>query len=513
MYSYEDRKRAVELYIQYRRDGAATVRVLGYPSKKSLRRWHQALVCAGQLPSRTQWRARYTEEARQRAVDHYFSTGQCAARTIRELGYPSRHWLRAWIKGEKPTAARTGRVRRDGGDNHEHTPSEKKRAVIDFSTRDTSAAAVAEQIGVSRCTLYNWRNQLLDKQARPTVKKSRGQPAPDERDALRAEVKALEKRVHELQLEHDVLVKASEIVKKDDGVNPQTLSNREKTRLVDALQDTYRLRELLAAIELPRSSYYYHREALRHPDKYAEARQAITVIFDNNYRCYGYRRIGERLRRSGAPLSEKVVRRLMAEEGLVVGSTLRRRFSTYRGELSPAPENIINRDFRSSAPNAKWLTDITEFPVPDGKVYLSPMVDCFDGLVVSWTISAAPNAELVNGMLDAAIATLTPNERPIVHSDRGCHYRWPGWRERLEAANLTRSMSRKGCTSDNAACEAFFGRLKVEFFYSRQWVGVTMEQFIAELDAYIRWYNEGRIKMSLGGRSPVDYRLHLGNVA
>ena len=100
MYSHEDRKRAVELYIQYRRDAAATVRVLGYPSKKSLRRWYQAFVKAGHKLERTNRRTRYSAEARQKAVAHYFSTGQCAARTIRELGYPSRQWLWAWVRGE-----------------------------------------------------------------------------------------------------------------------------------------------------------------------------------------------------------------------------------------------------------------------------------------------------------------------------------------------------------------------------------------------------------------------------
>jgi transposase-like protein len=173
--------------------------------------------------------------------------------------------------------------------------TEKQQAVIQLGSRDGSAVAVAERIGVSRCTLYNWRDQLLDEKAKPTLKKSKDKPASGEADALRAEVKALEKRVHELQLEHDILVKASELVKKANGVNPRTLSNREKTRLVDALQETYRLQELLTAVNLPRSSYYYHREALRRPDKYAEARQAIARIFDNNYRCYGYRRVSATL--------------------------------------------------------------------------------------------------------------------------------------------------------------------------------------------------------------------------
>ena len=510
MYSYEDRMRAVQLYIQYGRRGAATVRDLGYPSVKHLRRWYRCYMKTGDLaPDRNPSGNSYSPEKRRAAVDHYLETGRCIAYTIRALGYPDGGTLRIWLNEELgPTPQSQGR-----GAPQRHI-DDKRQAVFELCTRQISATAVAQRYGVTDSALYNWRDQLLGKEAkRSSVKRQDDNASDDDPEALRAEVKALEKRVHELQLEHDILVKASEIVKKDHGVNPQTLSNREKTLLVDALKDAYRRSELLTAVQLPRSSYYYQREALRRPDKYAEARQAIATIFESNYRSYGYRRIGERLRRDGAALSEKVVRRLMSEESLIVGSTQRRGFSSYRGELSPAPENIIARDFQAPAPNEKWLTDITEFPVPDGKVYLSPIIDCFDGLVVSWSISASPNAELVNAMLDEAISTLPPGERPVVHSDRGCHYRWSGWLKRLEAAGLTRSMSRKGCTPDNAACEAFFGRLKVEFFYARQWSGTTMEQFIAELDAYIRWYNESRIKMSLGGRSPVEYRQDLGIAA
>lgn len=79
-----------------------------------------------------------------------------------------------------------------------------------------------------------------------------------------------------------------------------------------------------------------------------------------------------------------------------------RRYGSYLGEISPAPENLINRDFHAAAPNEKWLTDITEFQIPGGKVFLSPLIDCFGGLVVSWSIGTRPDAELVNTMLDAA---------------------------------------------------------------------------------------------------------------
>lgn len=510
MYSYSDQMKAIELYIQYGKSAAATVRVLGYPSKKQLRRWYQSYVVSEKIPPRKKRRQKYTAAERRRAVEHYFHTGQCIARTVRELGYPSKEWLRAWVNGESPGAT----PRRSSlAATPERSGVEKKRAVIELCTRQTSAAEVANKFAVSRQALYNWRNQLLDTGTGKAMKRRRNQTTEDDRDGLKAEVKALEKRVHELQLEHDILIKANELVKKDEGVNPRTLSNREKTLLVDALKDAYQLAELFAALDLPRSSYYYNREALQRPDKYAEARQEIVMIFESNYRCYGYRRIGESLRRGGTRFSEKVVRRLMAEEGLVVHSTRRNRFNTYRGELSPAPDNVIARDFRSSAPNEKWLTDLTEFAIPPGKVYLSPMIDCFDGLVVSWSISPIPNANLVNAMLDEAISTLAPGDTPTVHSDRGCHYRWPGWIQRLETANLKRSMSRKGCTPDNAACEAFFGRLKTEFFYPRQWAGINMEQFVAELDEYIRWYNDTRIKMSLGGISPIEYRQSLGIAA
>lgn len=250
------------------------------------------------------------------------------------------------------------------------------------------------------------------------------------------------------------------------------------------------------------------------PDKYADARQALAEVFHSNHRCYGYRRMRAALVRRQLHISEKVVQRLMKQEALIVAVHRRRRYGSYMGEISPAPENILNRDFQAAAPNEKRLTDITEFQIPAGKVYLSPMIDCFDGLVVSWTTGTRPDSELVNTMLDAAIASVNGSEsRPIVHSDRGGHYRWPGWLKRINDASLVRSMSRKGCSPDNAACEGFFGRLKTEMFYTASWQDVSIDEFIQTVDSYIRWYNETRIKVSLGSLSPLEYRASLGMTA
>ena len=154
----------------------------------------------------------------------------------------------------------------------------------------------------------------------------------------------------------------------------------------------------------------------------------------------------------------------MQEENLISKTIKIRKYNSYHGEISPAVSNILERNFKADKPNEKWVTDITEFSIPAGKVYLTPMVDCFDGAVVSWTISISPNAELVNTMLDQALDILQKDERPIVHTDRDAHYRWQGWIERMNDHHLIHSMSKKGCSPDHAACEGFFGRLKNEFF-------------------------------------------------
>ena len=167
-----------------------------------------------------------------------------------------------------------------------------------------------------------------------------------------------------MQLEHDILKKANELIKKGLGVNLQLLTNREKTLLVDALRETYALSELFAELSLARSSYFYHRARLRVADKYVGVRRTIADIFERNHRCYGYRRIQGSLGRQHVFLSEKVVQRLMKQERLVVATLRRRRYGSYLGEISPAPDNLIQRDFHAAAPNEKWLTDITEFQIP-----------------------------------------------------------------------------------------------------------------------------------------------------
>lgn len=511
MYSYEDRMRAVELYLKLGKRLKATIRQLGYPTKNSLKNWCREFEHSGELQrSYTPRRSKYTQEQKEVAVRHYLDHGRCLVFTRRALGYPCRQLLVAWLNELHPES----RVRVVGKSQPVRPSELKHRAVIALCTRQGSASGVARTLGVSRQTLYSWQNQLLSREVVTSMKTRPELSASPERAELERQLEELRREVRLLKLEQDLLKKANEVLKKETGVDLQTLKNREKTLLVDALKTTYLLAELLSAVRLPRSSYFYHRARLNSSDRYKDVRRTITEIFERNHRCYGYRRVRATLRRLSVNVSEKVVQRLMKQERLVVPKPKRRRYGSYLGEISPAADNVINRNFHAEAPNEKWLTDITEFQIPAGKVYLSPMIDCFDGLVVSWSIGTRPDAALVNSMLDAAIETVAPgSERPVVHSDRGAHYRWPGWLTRVASARFTRSMSRKACCPDNAACEGFFGRLKAELFYPRNWQSTSVEQFTLALDGYIRWYNEQRIKISLGSLSPVEYRRSLGLVA
>lgn len=237
--------------------------------------------------------------------------------------------------------------------------------------------------------------------------------------------------------------------------------------IIDALRNNYSLSLLLRKLQISKSSYCYQHRIQQLPNKYEEIKVKIIELFKENMERYGYRRINTLLRKENIIISEKIVRQIMRENNLLVKVRKLKKYNSYQGEISDPVENIISRDFRSEPPNDKVLIDITEFSIPAGKVYLSPIVDCFDRMVPNWTISTSPNAELVNNMLDDYHSKIKEEDKPIVHSDRGCHYRWPGWIERMDEYGFTRSMSKKGCTPDNSACEGFFGRMKNEMFYGR----------------------------------------------
>lgn len=259
-----------------------------------------------------------------------------------------------------------------------------------------------------------------------------------------------------MQLEIDILKETLDVLKKDPGVDMTALKNREKAVIVDVLKDTYSLPLLLGKLRLSKSSYYYQGNQKKALYKYTALCTRILELFVKTSKLYGYPRIHALLAKEDIRVSEKIVRKIMSECELKVSVKRRNKYCSYKGEISPAVPNVIGRDFHADARNLKWLTNITEFAISAGKVYLLPIVDCFDGMLPAWRISTTPDACMVNSMLDDTIDTLSDKEQPLIHTDRGCHYRWSGWISRMDNAGLQQSMLKKDCSPVNSVCEVFW---------------------------------------------------------
>ena len=466
----------------------------------------------------------YTREQKERALKEFERLGSVQA-TVTYLGYPSRHTLYEWYRDmlankqnyhgspNKPYQVKQKYI---NAPNHPRYPDTnlKLEAIKRCFSLGEGVEYVSREIGYSRMSIYTWYRQYR-KYGVAGLMSSKKQIKRENIDfkttpSDQQDITELQNEIKQLQMEVDVLKEALNLLKKDPGINVTELKNREKAVIIDAMKDKHSLQDLLKLLNMAKSSYYYQETVLKQPDKYNAVRKRIIELFKENRSCYGYRRIHQQLKRLGITVSEKIVRSIMKSEHLSVVSKRIKKYSSYKGEITPEVENIINRDFHAEKPNQKWLTDITEFSIPAGKLYLSPIVDCFDGMVVKWNISTTPDSILVNTMLDDAVNTLSKSEHPLVHTDRGCHYRWPGWIERMDKYGFIRSMSKKGCSPDNAACEGFFGRMKNEMFYGRSWIGISINDFIDEINSYINWYNTKRIKQSLGYMSPTEYRHSLG---
>ena len=499
----------VDLYVRYERCAADVIRELGYPSRGMLPVWYRERLeeeRAGRQSTsgkRYRW---YTDEQKRAAVDHYLGHGRRLRRAMRALGYPKSHeLLTAWIDELAPGRRKL---------RHGPVPEElKRKAVVAVASGRLKSREAAAELGVEASVVgkpetADARRIQGDARDEDTWREAPdGRGGENRRGALYAggprdaagladAVAALEKRLaetrarldeldadverqrrekRELDIEIAIRKGALELLGKEPGADPENLTNREKTLLVKTVSETLGVtaRSLLPVVGIARSTYHYQLKSMKRPDKDAPLLELVREAFENSERRYGYKRIHLELKGMGVRVSAKRIMRLMTSHGLVPLFKSAKRYSSYKGELTKAPKNLVNRDFHAERPNMLWVTDLTEFSIPAGKAYLSPVIDCYDGMPVAWTIGTSPNAELANGMLTDACSTLKDGEKPIIHSDRGCHYRWPEWIRICTDNNLTRSMSAKGCSPDNAAAEGFFGRLKQEFFHKRSFAGVA----------------------------------------
>lgn len=288
---------------------------------------------------------------------------------------------------------------------------------------------------------------------------------------------------------------------------------------MNELRHKYPLCTLLKVIELSKSSYCYQVNALKKEDKDIDIKALITSIYNKHKGRYGYRRIYLELRNQGIIINHKRVKRLMSVLGLC-GITPRSKYKSYKGDQNGTVKNLLldkvvdeekhktyyKRNFTTSKCNEKWTTDVSEFHIASGKVYLSPILDMCNGEIISYNISHSPNYAQITNMLEQAFSKYDDLTGLILHSDQGWQYQMQPYHKALQGKGIIQSMSRKGNCLDNCVMENFFGKMKNEMFYGHEYEFESLDQLETEMHQYIKYYNEERIQVKLKGLTPVQYR-------
>ena len=259
---------------------------------------------------------------------------------------------------------------------------------------------------------------------------------------------------------------------------------------------------------MARSTFYYR--ISERPDKHASLYEQIRGIYSKHKGRYGYRRVCQTLRVNGLKINKKTVARLMHRMSLF-GIVPKRHYRSYNGDVGKIAPNTLNRNFIAAGPYEKLTTDISQFVINGVKLYLSPILDMWNGEIISYTISHSPNMALVTKMLKKAFRRIRQGREALLyiphdvlmHSDQGWHYQHAQYQLMLKEQGIIQSMSRKGNCLDNSVMENFFGLLKNEFYYVNHFD--DEQTFLKGLAEYIKYYNNDRIKLRLN-MSPVQYR-------
>lgn len=207
----------------------------------------------------------------------------------------------------------------------------------------------------------------------------------------------------------------------------------------------------------------------------------------------------------GFNVNHKRVQRIMHQLALH-GKRPKEKYHSYKGEVGKVAENIINRDFRTEKPMQKWTTDVSQFNLPWGKCYISPILDMNTNEIISYNLSLNPNLEQIKDMLAKAFKSFPSVKGLIMHSDQGWQYQQAFYRDELEKHGIIQSMSRKGNCYDNCIMETFFGRLKNEMFYGFEKDYPSFESFSNAIAEYIDYYNNRRIQAKTKWMPPSKFR-------
>ncbi|WP_084172175.1 IS3 family transposase [Atopococcus tabaci] len=281
-------------------------------------------------------------------------------------------------------------------------------------------------------------------------------------------------------------------------------------------QEGFKLKDILVVIGLPEATYHYHVKQFGKEDHDQSLKALIKQLFFQFKERYGYKRITKEIQKLGHCVNHKKVYRLMQEMDLKCVKFMRksRRYNSYKGKVGTVAKNRLNRRFHSPFPLQKLVTDVTEFKCTgEEKLYLSPILDLYNGEVIAYGLHKRPTLDFVMEPLMEAVEIVRKRARfrTTLHSDQGWQYQHNRWVKTLKHHKVFQSMSRKGTCADNAAMENFFGLLKQEMYYGEKLV--SYEELKARIIEYIDWYNHVRSKEKLAGLSPVEYRTQTSQSA
>jgi len=276
----------------------------------------------------------------------------------------------------------------------------------------------------------------------------------------------------------------------------------------------WRLGRMCRLLGVSKAGYFAWRD--RAPCERDDDDRALSVriqaIHAESRKTYGSPRIHRELRAQGMAIGRKRVERLMRQAGIRVKPQTRFVVTTDSDHDLPVADNLLEQDFTASAPNQRWVTDITYVPTQEGWLYVAAIIDLFSRMVVGWAMQERMDRSLVLSALSMAIGQRQPAAGLLHHSDRGSQYASEDYRRKLAEHDIVASMSRRACCYDNAAMESFWHTLKGELIHRRTFqTRAEAKQAIFE---YIQvFYNRLRRHSSIGYVSPVEFERQHSAVA
>jgi transposase InsO family protein len=258
-------------------------------------------------------------------------------------------------------------------------------------------------------------------------------------------------------------------------------------------------------LDVSRSSYYAW---LKRPESKRSREnkvllEEIKAAYDDSRKTYGSLRVHAELKRKNIKCSKNRVARIMKENNIASVTKRKYKVTTDSNHSFPVSENILAQDFTATAPNEKWVTDITYIPTTEGWLYLAAILDLYTKEIVGMSMSTTMTRQLVIDALNNAKTRKRPPKGIIHHSDRGSQYASHDYQKVLKNNGFIGSMSRKGNCYDNACIESFWGTLKTELIY-RNPLMTRAEARLAIFEYVEVFYNRKRLHSALGYKTPLE---------